>query len=597
MSNMTEQTSRSRSAAGRDAGTTFARQLTQNRTVGESDRTLPTPVTEWRLKYGALVIAAIGFSLIQVIVLEAVSLNLSLVQFVVTNVVPLVLGLSLVIVGLSLTISTLSRSYVNTVALWCVLGTLGMGIIATLTLVEASFYISLGLLTSGWTSSLLANTLLGGAIGGLLLGLRSASNRQHRHELVQQTDRATVLNRILRHEVLNKLTLIRGHVTLLTERTSADQSGNEQADGGALASESSASTSTTPPAREETSLQAIERGADQAETAVEDIGFLTRLSTSDASTFRPVDLRPILDKQIDEARHAHPEATVKLTDDIPSTTVWADSRLERVFNQLVDNAVRHNDTSTPQVEIGVEVHNDTVRVCIADNGSGLPDDQQAILEGQQLPEYDDPSTGFGLPIVRLLVTRYGGTIDLNTPSKSSAGTAITLALPRAPGPEQATEGFPQGGVAISELRNVIVAALVAGVAMGGMLQGLTDTLPAIGGLYGVQSLSIGWILHLFHSVVFGVGFAALLARPTLRRYAMTKRRTTLLGVGYGLLLWLGAAGILMPIWLNAVGIPAPVPLLTLPSLVGHVLWGVLLGALYSNLRSWGAIREGEGGYS
>jgi hypothetical protein len=65
-------------------------------------------------------------------------------------------------------------------------------------------------------------------------------------------------------------------------------------------------------------------------------------------------------------------------------------------------------------------------------------------------------------------------------------------------------------------------------------------LPVIGSLYGVGSPLAGWVSHLFHSVVFGL---------------------------------LYAAGVVMPLWLQFVGIEATVPNTTLPGIVSHIVWG------------------------
>jgi hypothetical protein len=51
-------------------------------------------------------------------------------------------------------------------------------------------------------------------------------------------------------------------------------------------------------------------------------------------------------------------------------------------------------------------------------------------------------------------------------------------------------------------------------------------------------------------------------------------------VVFGLALAVVAAGFVMPLWLNAVGVPAPLPRIFPAGVVGHVLWGVVLGGVY-----------------
>lgn len=59
-----------------------------------------------------------------------------------------------------------------------------------------------------------------------------------------------------------------------------------------------------------------------------------------------------------------------------------------------------------------------------------------------------------------------------------------------------------------------------------------------------------------------------------------------MGVGWGVVLWLVAAGVVMPVWLTLVGVPAQVPNLSLHGLVGHVVWGTALGLGYEAGRRW-----------
>lgn len=528
---------------------------------------LPVRDEAWRLKYGGFVIAGIGFLLTRVTVLSAVRLDATLLQFLLSDVFPLVLGLGIVIAGIGFAVSTLPRSYVNIVATWCLLGTLGMGIVAGLTLLQVAVYSQFPSIESVWTSSLLANTLIGGAIGGLLIGIRTASNHHHRRVLDHHNSQSTLLNRLLRHEVLNKINVIQGVATRLVDRGHTNDNGSSQTI--------------------HQSADQIHQSADHIEDTIQEVGVLTQNDGSTSPSFDPVAIAELIEDQVDAITTTHPEAVIDIDTRLSTEpAVRGDLHLGSVFEELLENTVEHNDAATQRVDVTISATNTRVRVRIADNGPGLPADQQAILEGGTLPTYDDPTTGFGLPLVRVLVTQYGGSIDVEQNPAAANGTAITVDLPRV------TE-HTQGGTSISDSPGVTprrlgyatLASLVAGVAMGVILQQMTATLPAIGGLYGVQSFGIGWILHLFHSVVFGVVFAAGISHPTLESHATTLGRHVVLGLGYGVLLWAGATGIVMPVWLNAVGITAPIPMLALSSLLGHLTWGASLGVLYIYLSS------------
>lgn len=130
----------------------------------------------------------------------------------------------------------------------------------------------------------------------------------------------------------------------------------------------------------------------------------------------------------------------------------------------------------------------------------------------------------------------------------------------------------------------VAAGLVGGAIFGVILSimmtpVITTAIPA---LYGAQGGGAGWIAHLVHSTLFGVIFAVLVTRPALRPYTDHLSRSTILGLGYGLVLWLIAAGIVMPLWLQMVGFAAvpPLPNLDPLSLVGHLIYGAVLGVSY-----------------
>ncbi len=120
--------------------------------------------------------------------------------------------------------------------------------------------------------------------------------------------------------------------------------------------------------------------------------------------------------------------------------VWADhDRLEQLFVNLIDNALRHN---APGVKVRVEVGLPTsgmVMVCVQDDGRGIPEGLRAqLFEPQARGATSAPGAGLGLSIARGIATAHGGTIDLE-PSPQGARFSIELPLegPGAP----AGDGF------------------------------------------------------------------------------------------------------------------------------------------------------------
>ncbi|MFB6283083.1 MAG: histidine kinase [Halobacteria archaeon] len=134
--------------------------------------------------------------------------------------------------------------------------------------------------------------------------------------------------------------------------------------------------------------------------------------------------------------------------------------------------------------------------------------------------------------------------------------------------------------------NGIVAGIIGGAVMGGMMSmmmpaAINKMIPA---LFGLQGTAAGWGVHIFNSAIFGIVFAGILSVGAFRKMSESSGKTFGLGVIYGFLVWVGPAAIVMPIWLNTVaGMNAPVPNVVPKSIVAHIVFGIVLGVVYTAL--------------
>ena len=141
----------------------------------------------------------------------------------------------------------------------------------------------------------------------------------------------------------------------------------------------------------------------------------------------------------------------------------------------------------------------------------------------------------------------------------------------------------------------VVAGIVAGVGMGGVLSIGTGLMPLIGALYGRESFAWGWIAHLANSVFFALLFVAIVSRPVVRDSGPSLGTYLGYGLLYGAMLEVVTGGVLFPLWLRAAGAPElslpffPIPGTVerfLPAIVlgiGHLVYGALLGFTYAYL--------------
>ena len=123
-----------------------------------------------------------------------------------------------------------------------------------------------------------------------------------------------------------------------------------------------------------------------------------------------------------------------------------------------------------------------------------------------------------------------------------------------------------------------LAGLAGGAAFG-MLMGTMGMLPMIAKMVGSESALVGFALHMFLSAAIGAGFGMI--SGTASACAGT---SLAFGLLYGFAWWILGPLTLMPIFL---GMGPQWSLaavkMALPSLGGHLLYGVLTGLAYSLL--------------
>lgn len=138
----------------------------------------------------------------------------------------------------------------------------------------------------------------------------------------------------------------------------------------------------------------------------------------------------------------------------------------------------------------------------------------------------------------------------------------------------------------------ILAGLLAGVIFGMMMTMMTAPTPdggrmpmmaMVAQVVGSDSLAIGWVYHLFNSAVIGAIFGWLLGRGEVGYGGGLAK-----GIGYGIFWWILGGLILMPVLLG-MGAFAPLQMapmrpVAMMSLIGHVIYGGILGLVYAGLR-------------
>jgi two-component system, sensor histidine kinase and response regulator len=115
--------------------------------------------------------------------------------------------------------------------------------------------------------------------------------------------------------------------------------------------------------------------------------------------------------------------------------VYADAaRLGQAFGNLLSNALKYSPREST-ITIWTEMSNDCVRICIGDQGPGIPEGERDRLFTQfgklsTRPTEGESSTGLGLWIAKHLTILQGGEIGVDTPVVG--GSIFWIEMPAAP---------------------------------------------------------------------------------------------------------------------------------------------------------------------
>ncbi len=222
----------------------------------------------------------------------------------------------------------------------------------------------------------------------------------------EREQRIMVMSRIFRHNIRNKLTVIRGNARLLKRELSGSDS----------------------------SVDAAERPIDRIETASRELVVLAeRARTFDRVIDRDlrsgtVHLRQVLDDIRADLAERHPEATIEVA--ATEGAVSGDRvALDLILDILIDNALEYTDLSDPTVELGAEeTPAGQVALRIDTDGAELPEMERKVLESETEGPVAD-SRGLGLWAVTWLVRRLGGSVTVS--DDLDDGTRVELTFPPA----------------------------------------------------------------------------------------------------------------------------------------------------------------------
>lgn len=218
--------------------------------------------------------------------------------------------------------------------------------------------------------------------------------------LERQSDRMEFFNSILRHDVLNGITVIKSRAEFLLE----DLEGEQRRDAETI----------------------VEWSNDVTDIVQRVRIVLESLVGEGEPDLEPADLGETLEAELDRLEATYPEVTYE-RDTLEDVTVLANDLLGDVLGNVLSNAIDHNETSDLRLSVGVEERDEQAIVRIADNGTGVEDARKAsIFRRDETGHTKSEGSGFGLFFVDTMVDQYGG--DIRVEDNDAGGATFVIRL-------------------------------------------------------------------------------------------------------------------------------------------------------------------------
>lgn len=215
-----------------------------------------------------------------------------------------------------------------------------------------------------------------------------------------------VLSRVLRHNLRNALTAVKGQASYIAEQSDE------------LASSASAI------------LKAAE---DLLQTSEKARQIQQLLESGDRTTTTPIE--EILADPVRSLREEYPDSTIKLAD-LPETPVTVHVGFELAIRNLVENGIIHTHED-PHVVVSARETEHLVEVTISDDGPGIPPQEVEVLEMGDETDLQHGS-GAGLWLVDWLVRKSDGRLSFEADSE---GTTVQIRLSQGR-PDAEADGEP-----------------------------------------------------------------------------------------------------------------------------------------------------------
>lgn len=238
---------------------------------------------------------------------------------------------------------------------------------------------------------------------GQLVTVSDVTDREsYRQQLETKTEQLEALNRVVRHDIRNDMSVIVGWGETL--RDHIDEDGEDALD------------------------HVLQKSYHVIELTEIARDFIKALVEDDATDLKPIDLQHYIEAELAAVRESYSNALFRVSGEIPDVSVQGNEMLSSVFRNLLENAVQHNDEETPEIIVTGLEHEEVIQLRIADNGPGIPDKEKEQIFGKGEKGLDSTGSGIGLYLVYILTDQFGGEVWVE--DNDPKGAVFIVELPK-----------------------------------------------------------------------------------------------------------------------------------------------------------------------
>ena len=185
--------------------------------------------------------------------------------------------------------------------------------------------------------------------------------------------------------------------------------------------------------KKDEAIEMVDMVKDQSEKMVriiDDLLILSRIRKEEIKIF-PIDISRILSEVL---KRLHDEinmrkAIFKIPDHWPKV-LGHNQWIEEVLMNLISNALKYGGIP-PEIRLGFEKETgSTYRLWIQDNGNGIPSESLTKIfeDFERLGRKDIQGHGLGLPIVKRIIEKLGGEVNVESSNKTGEGCIFSFTL-------------------------------------------------------------------------------------------------------------------------------------------------------------------------